>query len=76
GREHFELVALRRLEEPVARRLRRRYRGRVLMAGVIVAFLLTLPLINLVAPIMATGLMVHVFEQVRRRGGVPEAAGT
>jgi uncharacterized protein involved in cysteine biosynthesis len=44
------------------------------MAGVIVALLLTLPLVNLVAPIMATGLMVHVFEQVRRAGGVPEAA--
>jgi uncharacterized protein involved in cysteine biosynthesis len=76
GREYFELVALRRLEAAVARRLRRRYRGRVFMAGVVVAFLLTLPLINLVAPIVATGLMVHVFEQVRRHGGVPEAAST
>jgi uncharacterized protein involved in cysteine biosynthesis len=74
GREYFELVALRRLEESVARRLRKRYRGRVFMAGVITAFLLTLPLINLVAPILATGLMVHTFEQVRRHGGVPEAA--
>jgi uncharacterized protein involved in cysteine biosynthesis len=74
GREYFELVAVRRLDEPLARRLRRRYRGRVFMAGVIVALLLTLPLVNLVAPIMATGLMVHVFEQVRRAGGVPEAA--
>jgi len=76
GREYFELVALRRLEASVARRLRRRYRGRVFMAGVIAASFLTLPLINLVAPIVATGLMVHVFEQVRRHGGVPEAAGT
>ena len=76
GREYFELVALRRLEAAVARRLRRRYRGRVFMAGVVAAFLLTLPLINLVAPIVATGLMVHVFEQLCRRGSVPEAAST
>jgi uncharacterized protein involved in cysteine biosynthesis len=46
------------------------------MAGVVVAFLLTLPLVNLVAPIVATGLMVHVFEELRRRGSAPEVAGS
>lgn len=74
GREYFELVAVRRLEAAVAGRLRRRYRGKVFMAGAIIAVLLSLPLINIVMPIVATAFMVHVFEGVRRRGGVAEAA--
>jgi uncharacterized protein involved in cysteine biosynthesis len=68
GREYFELVAVRRLEVAIAGRLRRRYRGKVFMAGVIIACLLSLPLINIVMPIVATGFMVHVFEGVRRLG--------
>ena len=74
GREYFELVAVRRIEAAVAGRLRRRYRGKVFMAGIVIAFLLSLPLINIAMPIVATGFMVHVFEAARRRGGVREAA--
>ncbi len=70
GREYFELVAVRRTDLAAAKRLRRAYRGRVLLAGVVVAFLLTLPLINLVMPIVATGFMLHVFEGLRRRAQV------
>ncbi len=67
GREYFELVAVRRLDLPESKRLRRRYRMRVLFAGAIIAFLLTVPLLNLVTPIVATAFMVHVFEDLRRR---------
>ncbi len=67
GREYFELVAVRRYAMATVRRLRRAYRGRVLLAGVVIAFLLTLPLINLAMPIVATGFMLHVFEGLRRR---------
>lgn len=70
GREYFELVAVRRIEIAAAKRLRRAYRGRVLLAGVAIAFLLTLPLINLIMPIVATGFMLHVFEGLRRRAEV------
>jgi len=67
GREYFELVAARRLDMAAVKRFRRTYRGRVLLAGVVIAFLLTLPIVNLVMPIMATGAMLHVFEGLRRR---------
>ena len=67
GREYFELVAVRRMDSASARRLRRRYRGRVFLAGVIIAVLLSVPLLNLVTPIIATGFLVHVFELLRRR---------
>ncbi len=67
GREYFELVAARRFDTVGVRHLRRKYRGRVMLAGVVIAFLLTVPIVNLVTPIVATGFMLHVFERLRRR---------
>ena len=67
GREYFELVAVRRMLSAEARRLRRRYRGKTFMAGVIIAVLLSIPIVNLVTPIIATGFMVHVFESLRQK---------
>jgi CysZ protein len=66
GREYFELVALRRMERGVARAMWRRYRLRLVLAGVIVVFLLSLPLVNLAAPVMAAAFMLHVVEGLRR----------
>lgn len=68
GREYFELVAVRRLESSLSKKLRRRFRGRVFVAGVVIAFLLSMPVVNLIAPIVATGFMVHIFEALRQRG--------
>lgn len=73
GREYFELVAVRRLESPAARRLRRRYRGKTFLAGVIITFLFSIPIVNLLAPIVATGLLVHVFERLRQSGAAATA---
>lgn len=67
SREYFELVALRRVEIAEARALRRANGGRLFAAGVVIAFLLTVPLVNLLAPIVATAAMVHLFESWRRR---------
>ncbi len=61
GRENFELVAMRRLDTRAMGRLRRRHRGRLLVAGLIVTVLMSLPLVNLVAPIVAAAAMVHLF---------------
>ena len=66
GREYFEMVAVRRLDAPGAKRLRRRYRGRVFLAGIIIAFILSIPLVNLIAPIVATGFLVHLFHGLKR----------
>jgi uncharacterized protein involved in cysteine biosynthesis len=67
GREYFEIVALRRLDAPDAKRMRRRFRGRLFLAGAMIAFMMTVPLVNLFAPIVATGFMVHIFEALRSR---------
>ena len=72
GREYFVLVALRRLDGSAADAMWRRYWPRLILAGAGVAFLLSLPLVNLVAPIWATAFLVHVFESLRANA----AAGT
>ncbi|HEX5054336.1 MAG TPA: EI24 domain-containing protein [Planctomycetota bacterium] len=66
GREYFELVALRRLSPAASRSLRTRHSFELLLTGIALTFLLTLPFVNLVIPILATALMVHRFEQWRR----------
>jgi uncharacterized protein involved in cysteine biosynthesis len=67
GREYFELVALRRIDPNTALSLKRAHRKTLFGAGVVIAVLLTLPLVNLLAPIIGTAAMVHVFESLRRR---------
>ena len=67
GREYFELVSLRHLAPEAMRRLRRAEWRRLLVMGVIAAFLLTVPLVNLVAPLLATAAMVHCFKDLQAR---------
>lgn len=59
GREYAELVALRRLRRDAAAGLRRARRGRVWVAGAVVALLLTVPVLNLAAPVIGAALMTH-----------------
>ena len=66
GREFFELVALRRIGLEEVRHLRKAHRGRLFLAGIVIAFLFTVPGLNLVAPVIATAAMVHLFENFRR----------
>ncbi|MGB0671286.1 MAG: EI24 domain-containing protein, partial [Rhodospirillales bacterium] len=61
SREYFELVAVRRFDTVAATRLRKQHRLPLFMAGVAIAFLLTVPVVNLLAPLIATGVMVHLF---------------
>jgi uncharacterized protein involved in cysteine biosynthesis len=66
GREYFEFIALRRLAPAEARALRRRHGGELLLMGVVTAGMLAVPLLNLIAPVLATAAMVHRFEAWRR----------
>jgi CysZ protein len=70
GREYFELVAYRRLEERMADAMRRAFRGRLTLAGVVMALMLTIPVFNLVAPIAATAFALHLFEAMRREASL------
>jgi len=66
GREYYELVSFRHLP-PVAAGVLRRRRRRwpMFLAGVVIAVLLTVPLLNLAAPVVAAAAMVHVFKHMQ-----------
>jgi CysZ protein len=67
GREYFETIAYRRLEREGVKAMWRRYRIRLFFAGLIIALLLSLPFVNLVAPLIGVAFMLHLFEIMRRR---------
>jgi CysZ protein len=62
SREYFELVALRRMTPQSARIMRKAHTAKLFVAGVIVAFFSTIPLVNLLVPVVATAFMVHIFQ--------------
>ncbi|ABS65164.1 protein of unknown function DUF540 [Parvibaculum lavamentivorans DS-1] len=64
GREYFELVALRHVSTTEAELLRKRYRARIFLAGVVIALFTTVPVLNLFAPLFATALMVHTYKRL------------
>jgi len=65
GREYFELVALRRMSPAQAKELRLKNKRKILIFGILIALLLSIPLINLLTPIIATAAMLHMFESFR-----------
>ena len=64
GREYFELAAHRHLDATQARTLRHENRWRIWTAGAGIAFLFTIPFVNLAAPVIAAAAMVHIFKSV------------
>lgn len=76
GREYFELVALRRMDPRAAQAVRHVFAGRLLLAGILITFLSTIPVANLLTPVVATAFMVHIVEGLRgKAAGLPEPAG-
>ncbi|WP_033070291.1 EI24 domain-containing protein [Thalassospira australica] len=70
SREYFELVAARRYDARTVENIRKSRQKKLWVAGVGLTFLMTIPLVNLVAPIIATAFMVHY--SVRLGTYVPE----
>jgi len=64
GREYYEMAAFRRLERSQAKQLFAARRGTFTAGGVLIAILSTIPVVNLIAPIVATAFVVHLFESV------------
>jgi len=62
GREYFELAALRRMVPADAYVLRKSHGIRVFLSGALIAFLLTVPVVNLLAPVIGTAAMVHLVQ--------------
>lgn len=69
GQEFFAMVAARRLPPEEARALRRAHRGRIWAAGVLMALPLSMPLVNLVVPVLGTATFTHLFHRLRATAG-------
>lgn len=69
GREYFEQVALRFHPREAVTELRRRNGTRVFLAGLLIALVLAIPIVNFLTPLFATAFMVHIFKGVERREG-------
>lgn len=67
GREFFEFAAMRFRPEAEARALRRKYAGTVFLAGLVIAAFLAVPLLNLVTPLFAAAMMVHLHKAISAR---------
>jgi len=77
GREYFELAAMRHMPPDEAKQLRRANRVTVLLCGLIIAAIASVPILNLITPLFATAFIVRLFKGLSRVWGfraVPRAA--
>ena len=64
GRSYYDLVAQLRLEPAQVKHLRAQRGGRIFSAGFVIAALSTVPILNLVMPVVASAFMTHVFHEM------------
>jgi CysZ protein len=67
GREFFEFAAMRFRSPEEARLFRMKHASTVFMAGLIIAVFLAIPIVNLLTPLFAAGMMVHLHKLLSRR---------
>jgi len=67
GREYFTMVAIRWVGRAEATRLRRKFIGTIWMAGTLMAIPLSVPLLNLVIPILGAATFTHLFHDLTMR---------
>jgi CysZ protein len=69
GSEFFAIAAGRHLGKKQAHALRKQHSTKIWLGGLIIAFAATLPILNLLMPILAMALMAHLYH------GLPEQDG-
>ncbi|PKR88509.1 cysteine biosynthesis protein CysZ [Pleomorphomonas diazotrophica] len=67
GREYFEQAAMRFRSPEDARVFRSAHSGKVMLGGLTIAALLAIPVVNILTPLYATALMVHVVKLAERQ---------
>jgi len=66
GREFFEFAAMRFRSPQQARAFRAKHAATVFLAGLVIAAFLAIPIVNLLTPLFAAGLMVHLHKLISR----------
>lgn len=65
GREYFQLAATRRVGRQGAKILARKHLPQIWFAGVLMAMPLTIPLVNLLIPILGAATFTHLFHRLK-----------
>ncbi|SDW69285.1 Uncharacterized protein involved in cysteine biosynthesis [Ruegeria halocynthiae] len=61
GREYFTLAAMRRLGREGAKKLRAKHATTIWVAGILMAIPLSVPLVNLLIPILGAATFTHIY---------------
>ncbi|WP_415404557.1 EI24 domain-containing protein [Tateyamaria sp. SN3-11] len=64
GREYFTLAAIRRVGRAQAKELRRAHNGTIWLAGTLMAIPLSIPLVNLLIPIIGAATFTHLYHRL------------
>jgi CysZ protein len=74
GRQYFELAAMRFHPPSEAKALRKQHQGTVFTAGMLIAAVVSIPVVNLVTPLFGTAFMVHMYKRLTGSRRAPLAA--
>ena len=66
SREYFQLAAMRRIGREAAADLRKHHAGTIWFAGCLMVVPLSIPLINLVVPILGAATFTHLYHRLSR----------
>lgn len=66
GREYAQMVAARRMSRPEAAAFRTRNRASIWAMGVVMALPLSVPILNLLVPVVGTAAFAHLFHRLAR----------
>lgn len=66
GREYAQMVAARRMSRPEAAAFRTRNRASIWAMGVVMAVPLSVPILNLLVPVVGTAAFAHLFHRLAR----------
>lgn len=64
GREYFQFAAMRYRSEADANEFRKKHSLEIFMAGLVIAGVISVPILNLFTPVFAASLMVHLHKQL------------
>ncbi len=67
GREYFALVSSRRMDKTAAKAMRRANWGKVWLAGICMAIPLSIPVLNLIIPVLGVATYTHIFHGLAGR---------
>lgn len=67
GREFFEFAAMRFRPPEEARLFRAKHASTVFLGGLVIAVFLAIPILNLLTPLFAAGMMVHLYKLVSQK---------